>query len=383
MRKTSRLPLAALLLALLVIFTGQASPASAADSLTTARQKREAARKKQAELARKVDSLKASDEELDKAVRTLEKQVAAEQAAADSARRAVEAAVAALTATEAKLADTEKQIGSLHNAVVKRAVDNYVRPRNEIFGGVMATDDLGEASRRDTLLRQVSDRDRDVADQLRAARLDLIDQQEKAKKARDLVAERRKAQLAKLSEVQKALGEKARLSEALESRLREYQEEADAVAREESGLVALIQRKEQERASRSDGGTVDGRISGAGLIWPVRGPVTSGYGYRWGRLHAGIDIGAGTGTPIRAAKGGVVTYAGSMSGYGNVVIISHGGGFTTLYAHQSRIGTSDGAEVGQGQVIGYVGSTGRSTGPHLHFETRVNGNPQDPRRYLP
>ena len=383
MRKTSRLPLAALLLALLVIFTSQASPASAADSLTTARQKREAARKKQAELARKLDSLKASDEELDKAVRTLEKQVAAEQAAADSARRAVEAAVAALNATEAKLADTEKQIGTLHNAVVKRAVDNYVRPRNEIFGGVMATDDLGEASRRDTLRRQVSDRDRDVADQLRAARLDLIDQQEKARQARDLVADRRKAQLAKLSEVQKALGEKARLSSALDARLREYQEEADAVAREESGLVALIQRKEQERASRSDGGTIDGRISGAGLIWPVRGPVTSGYGYRWGRLHAGIDIGAGTGTPIRAAKAGVVTYAGTMSGYGNVVIVSHGGGFTTLYAHQSRIGTSDGAEVGQGQVIGYVGSTGRSTGPHLHFETRVNGNPQDPRRYLP
>jgi murein DD-endopeptidase MepM/ murein hydrolase activator NlpD len=383
MRKTSRLPLAALFLAMLVLFTSQASPASAADSLTTARQKREAARKKQAELARKLDSLKASDDELDKAVRALEKQVAAEQAAADSARRAVEAAVAALNATEAKLAETEKQIGTLHNAVVRRAVDNYVRPRNEIFGGVMATDDLGEASRRDTLRRQVSDRDRDVADQLRAARLDLIDQQEKAKKARDLVADRRKAQLAKLSEVQKALGEKARLSSALESRLREYQEEADAVAREESGLVALIQRKESERASRSDGGTVDGRVSGAGLIWPVRGPVTSGYGYRWGRLHAGIDIGAGTGTPIRAAKGGVVTYAGTMSGYGNVVIVSHGGGFTTLYAHQSRIGTSDGAEVGQGQVIGYVGSTGRSTGPHLHFETRVNGNPQDPRRYLP
>ena len=383
MRKTSRLPLAALLLALLVFLTGDASPASAADSLTKARQEREAARKKQAELARKLDSLKASDEELDKAVRALERQVAAEQSAADAARRAVEAAVAQLNATEAKLADTEKQIGTLHNAVVKRAVNNYVRPRSEIFGGVMTTDDLGEASRRDTLLRQVSDRDRDVADQLRAARLDLIDQQEAARKARDLVADRRKAQLAKLSSVQKALGEKARLSDALEARIREYQDEADAVAREESGLVALIQRKEQERASRSAAGTVDGRVSGAGLIWPVRGPVTSGYGYRWGRLHAGIDIGAGTGTPIRAAKGGVVTYAGSMSGYGNVVIVSHGGGFTTLYAHQSRIGTSDGAEVGQGQVIGYVGSTGRSTGPHLHFETRVNGNPQDPRRYLP
>ena len=128
---------------------------------------------------------------------------------------------------------------------------------------------------------------------------------------------------------------------------------------------------------------VSGRVSGAGLIWPVNAPVTSGFGYRWGRLHAGIDQGVGTGTPIRAAKAGTVIFSGSMSGYGNVVIIDHGGGFSTLYAHQSRIASSEGQRVSQGQTIGYVGSTGRSTGPHLHFETRVNGSAQNPRRYLP
>ena len=381
MRKTSRLPLVALILALVVAL---ASPADAADSLSTARKKREAARAKKAQIAAKINSLKASDQELESAVSTLNRQVSAQQAQADAARQAVQAAVAAVEAADKRLGETTAQIGALKSAVVQRAVNNYVRPRSTPFGGVIATEDLGEASRRDSLIRQVNDRDRDVVDRLRAAREDLEDQQKAAQKARDLMAERRKAVLSRLSDLQKAQAEKAKLSAALDARIREYQSEADAVSREESGLVALIRSREAQRASRSAGdpGT-DGRVSGAGLIWPVRGPVTSGFGYRWGRMHAGIDIGAGTGVPIRAAKAGTVTYAGTMSGYGNVVIISHGGGFTTLYAHQSRLASSDGQEVSQGQVIGYVGSTGRSTGPHLHFETRVNGNAQDPRRYLP
>jgi len=380
MRKTSRLPLAALVLALVVAL---ASPADAADSLSTARKKREAARARKAQIAARINSLKASDQELESAVSTLNRQVAAQQAQADAARQAVQAAVAAVEAADKRLAETSAQIGALKNAVIQRAVSNYVRPKSTPFGGVISTDDLSEASRRDSLIKQVNDRDRDVVDRLRAAREDLEDQQKAAQKARDLMAERRKAVLSRLSALQKAQSEKAKLSAALDSRIREYQAEADAVAREESGLVALIRSREAQRASRGGDPGIDGRVSGAGLIWPVRGPVTSGYGYRWGRMHAGIDIGAGTGTPIRAAKAGTVTYSGTMSGYGNVVIISHGGGFTTLYAHQSRIASSDGQEVSQGQVIGYVGSTGRSTGPHLQFETRVNGNAQDPRRYLP
>jgi len=122
--------------------------------------------------------------------------------------------------------------------------------------------------------------------------------------------------------------------------------------------------------------------SSSGFIRPVPGPQTSGFGPRWGRMHQGIDIGAPTGTPIVAAASGVVVMAGWMGGYGNAVIIDHGGGIATLYAHQSRIAVSVGQSVGQGQVIGYVGSTGNSTGPHLHFEVRVNGVPRNPNSYL-
>jgi murein DD-endopeptidase MepM/ murein hydrolase activator NlpD len=117
-------------------------------------------------------------------------------------------------------------------------------------------------------------------------------------------------------------------------------------------------------------------------MWPIRGPITSGFGMRWGRMHSGIDIGGPIGMPIHAAKSGTVITSSWMGGYGNAVVISHGGGFSTLYGHQSRIAVHDGQSVSQGETIGYVGSTGNSTGPHLHFETRVNGTPQNPRNFL-
>jgi murein DD-endopeptidase MepM/ murein hydrolase activator NlpD len=121
---------------------------------------------------------------------------------------------------------------------------------------------------------------------------------------------------------------------------------------------------------------------------PADGPITSGYGYRvhpiFGtrRLHTGIDFGGGYGAPIFAAESGTVISAGSRGGYGNAIVIDHGGGTTTLYAHQSRFAVSGGAQVSRGQVIGYIGSTGYSTGPHLHFEVRINGATTDPAPYL-
>ncbi len=118
------------------------------------------------------------------------------------------------------------------------------------------------------------------------------------------------------------------------------------------------------------------------LIWPVNASLSSGFGSRWGRLHAGIDLPVPEGTPLRAAAGGRVALAGWTGGYGNYTCIQHSGALSTCYAHQSRLGTSVGASVSQGQVIGYSGNTGNSTGPHLHFETRVNGSPVDPMGYL-
>jgi murein DD-endopeptidase MepM/ murein hydrolase activator NlpD len=149
--------------------------------------------------------------------------------------------------------------------------------------------------------------------------------------------------------------------------------EANALAAEDAGI------RGQLAAAQGAGDTTP---SSQGLIWPVSGPVTSPFGYRWGRLHAGIDIGVPYGTPIHAAASGSVVLAGWTGGYGNYTCIDHGGGLATCYGHQSSYAVSSGAQVSQGQVIGYVGNTGHSFGAHLHFEVRINGNPVDPLGYL-
>jgi murein DD-endopeptidase MepM/ murein hydrolase activator NlpD len=125
-----------------------------------------------------------------------------------------------------------------------------------------------------------------------------------------------------------------------------------------------------------------GSCGSSTITTPVHGTVTSPFGPRGGRNHDGIDIAAPTGTPVRAAACGTVSLAGQQSGYGNIVCITHTSQFSTCYAHLSRFGVTSGTQVQQGQVIGYVGCTGSCTGPHLHFETRVNGTAQDPRTYL-
>jgi len=127
----------------------------------------------------------------------------------------------------------------------------------------------------------------------------------------------------------------------------------------------------------------------ATLIWPVFGNVSSGFGPRFDRqlnrmrMHEGIDIPAVQGTPIRAAAGGIVTEARSFRGYGLTVVIDHGNGMQTLYAHCSKLAVTQGELVERGQVIAYVGSTGRSSGAHLHFAVIFQGAYRDPKAFLP
>jgi len=158
---------------------------------------------------------------------------------------------------------------------------------------------------------------------------------------------------------------------------RHFASEAAALQAQSANLAAQIHAS-QATVTYSAG---DSTPSASGLIWPVSGPVVSPFGWRWGRMHEGIDIAAGYGTPIAAAAAGVVIYAGWMGGYGNLIIIDHGGGLATAYAHQSSFAVGGGS-VSQGQTIGYVGCTGHCFGPHVHFEVRINGSPVDPLGYL-
>jgi murein DD-endopeptidase MepM/ murein hydrolase activator NlpD len=171
---------------------------------------------------------------------------------------------------------------------------------------------------------------------------------------------------------------------ALEDAREDAKEHAShaAALQAQSAAVAAQIRSTQATVTYSASSTdTDSTPSASGLIWPVGGPVVSPYGWRWGRMHEGIDIGAGYGTPIVASASGVVIYAGWMGGYGNLIIVDHGGGLATAYAHQSSFAVG-GGPVSQGQTLGYVGCTGHCFGPHLHFEVRVNGSAVDPLGYL-
>jgi murein DD-endopeptidase MepM/ murein hydrolase activator NlpD len=150
-------------------------------------------------------------------------------------------------------------------------------------------------------------------------------------------------------------------------------EEVEQLEAESAALAAKIQ-----AASSATTGTP----SASGLIWPVSGPITSGFGPRGGRMHEGIDIAVPEGTPVHAAAAGTVIYAGWLGGYGNLVVVDHGGGLSTAYAHNSAFASSVGQTVAQGDTISLSGNTGHSTGPHVHFEVRVNGTAVDPLGYL-
>lgn len=152
---------------------------------------------------------------------------------------------------------------------------------------------------------------------------------------------------------------------------------------------AARQAAQQASSDEGGGGSDDNYVQGTGAMgWPCSGPITSPFGYRTHPIfgttifHAGIDIGVDYGTPIHAADSGVVVYSGWIAGYGNAVIIDHGGGVSTLYGHNQSLAVSEGQSVSKGSVIAYAGSTGNSTGPHCHFEVDVNGSPVNPMGYL-
>jgi murein DD-endopeptidase MepM/ murein hydrolase activator NlpD len=244
------------------------------------------------------------------------------------------------------------------------------------------------------MAESIGSQDRQLAGQVGTAKERMREQREHTKKYRALVAAELRTIGVRTNQVRalrdQLLASESRLAAARTAKreaLSNVKESKGEFLHEAAGLQAASsaladQIRAAQAASTSYSAPGDTTPSAAGFIWPVNGPVTSGFGMRWGRMHEGIDIGAAYGTPIHAAAAGRVVYAGWMEGYGNLVAIDHGGGVSTAYGHQSSIAVGIGQVVSQGQTIGYVGCTGHCFGPHLHFEVRINGTPVDPLGYL-
>ena len=242
-------------------------------------------------------------------------------------------------------------------------------------------------------IQAVGVQDKNISGQVGTAKQRVHQQREHTKRFRALAAAETRTIAIRTSQVRalrdQLLASKNRLAAARASKReslrnvaeskQEYLHEAAGLAQASASLSSQIQSAQSSNSYSPPGDTTP---SAAGFIWPVNGPVTSGFGMRWGRMHEGIDIGVGSGTPIHAAASGRVVYSGWMDGYGNLVAIDHGRGISTAYGHQSSIAVGNGQIVTQGQVIGYVGCTGHCFGPHLHFEVRINGSPVDPLGYL-
>ena len=278
------------------------------------------------------------------------------------------------------------------DALAARAQSLY-RLRVEGSGSLGALLEAGspdEALRRSSLLEAMSRTEVAAIERLAADQRALADREEA------LMAE--EAALAELTERRAALAEQAReVRDAGADDLPGFAEELEALQAQETHLDSE-QRELADLAAQAAGTAAeevaaaaedeeeedeDAAPAEAQWRWPAQGPVTSEYGMRWGRLHEGIDIGGATGQAVVAARSGVVASTGRQGGYGNLVIVDHGGGVTTAYAHLNSIEVSPGQSVEAGERLGGMGCTGRCTGTHLHFEVRIGGQAQNPRGYLP
>jgi murein DD-endopeptidase MepM/ murein hydrolase activator NlpD len=361
------------------LLSSLAVPATAADSpgerriaasrakLARVRAELEEARSRHTEQVAALQSAQQHLATVMEAVASAELAVVRQQDAVEQARTELDALVAR--------ADQRRRVMAARAKVV------YKRGTNGTITALLESTNPQDALRRSVYTDAIDRSDQRLIERTAAAQkaVDIKRSEFQAQEAtlqRVLVEQR-----ALLAEVRKVQSDRAMTVAMSNAHITQLEAEEEHLEAEEREITAI--------ARRSVPPTLSSHIPllpGPGLVgswvWPARGPITSGFGLRWGRMHEGIDIGALIGAPIVAAKAGTVVYASTMRGYGNVVMILHGGGLTTVYAHQSAILVRFGQPVVQGQQIGRVGCSGHCNGPHLHFEIRFNGTPRNPRSYL-
>ncbi len=350
----------------------------------------------------RVAELGAQADELDARVTAAEAEVAAAQVVLDESLAALADAQARSDAAVADLTEAREVLRA-------QAVAAYVGGMEPMAaaGAMLRADGLGELEKSRTYADVVIARQRDAVDRYRVAELRAQEEADtrdaarsEAESVRAAVADRA-AELATarsaLAEVQAEADDQAALQQSLlaevQSRRGAYEQRVAELEAESARIEALLREQALARANTAPTGPGAAPAPSGGGEAALGDPldtmvVTSGFGYRthpiYGtrRLHAGIDLDGDTGDPVFAAAAGTVVSAGAQGGYGSCVIVDHGSGLATLYAHLSSISVTAGASVAAGQRVGAVGSTGASTGPHLHFEVREDGTPVNPVPYL-
>ena len=331
-------------------------------------------RRKLRETRTRISTLRQMDSQLLAVIADTAGQLGVAQTRLQTARGRLAAVEARVKGAERRLADLEDQRRVRAQRVAARAGPLYITGAGAPLDAILGASSLEEFVSRTSFLELSMRNERKELEDLARIRHDiqqvrsqLLAERERAVSVRDEIA----AHAALVSDV---LATRRAAEAALSQRIVEFQAEARALEQEQARILAII----RARQSRSTG-----PVSRRGFIWPFRGPVTSDYGPRWGGFHTGIDIDCTTGDPIKATKAGRVIAAEWGGGYGWMVIIDHGNGVSTLYAHNDRLDVSDGESVTRGERIASCGNTGNSHGDHVHFEVRVDGDPRDPRPFLP
>jgi murein DD-endopeptidase MepM/ murein hydrolase activator NlpD len=283
-----------------------------------------------------------------------------------------------------RLAMLKHQLQRSLNTLRNRLVEIYRSDEPDLLTVMLESDGFDDLVSRYEYLRRISEQDASIVGRVRTLRNGTRETVERVQAARDEIAakkaelERTRVQLeARKADLDAARDRKAAALDEVEGQIEHIEGDISEI---QDKIQAQIQAASSTSATPLPAGPIQGGSSG--FIWPVNGSVSSPFGWRWGRMHEGLDISVPAGTPIRAAKAGTVIVAAPTSGYGNYTCIDHGGGLSSCYAHQSSYAVGVGDSVDQGQVIGYSGCTGSCFGDHLHFEIRVDGAAVDPLGYL-
>ena len=301
-----------------------------------------------------------------------------------------------ITLNERQLAEAQKRLEGREAVFYKRVRDIYINGRLSYLDVVIGSKDFSDFANRLEVLKRIIDSDINLISEIKKERAQIEAHKKKLEEDRAKLVDLEKAALAKQAEIeqkkaernvvlQKAQNDRAVAMQAIEE-LNASSAQISAMLKERQAARAAAAAAAAQSAGQGSSYTW---VQGTGQLgWPVSGEITSPYGYRihpiWGTTiyHSGIDIGVDEGTPVHAADSGVIVWSGWMGGYGYAVVIDHGNGLSTLYGHNSELAVDEGQSVSKGQVVAYAGSTGNSTGPHVHFEVRENGDPVDPMGYL-